>query len=91
MLKYIDFCHFQKKYQKQLLNKELDASKKAIHKFGELLGNRNAVTQTKPNDIKMEHCERSKFLNDSTVTKFVAKQWVKVNDLSSGQCSTNKI
>ena len=39
----------------------------------------------------MEHCERFKFLNDSTVTKFVAKQWVKVNDLSSGQCSTNKI
>ena len=54
MLKYIDFCHFQKKYQKQLLNKELDASKKAIHKFGELLGNRNAVTVTKPNDINME-------------------------------------
>ena len=57
MLKYIDFCHFQKKYQKQLLNKELDASKKAIHKFGELLGNRNAVTVTKPNDINMEKQE----------------------------------
>ena len=26
MLKYIDFYHLQKKYQKQLLNKELDAS-----------------------------------------------------------------
>ena len=39
----------------------------------------------------MEHCKGSKFLNDSTVTKVVAKKWVKVNDLSSGQCSTNKI
>ena len=38
----------------------------------------------------MEHFKISKLLDDSTVSKFVIKQWVKVNDLSSGQCSANK-
>ena len=41
--------------------------------------------------VKLEHYKISKLLNDSTVTKFVAKKWVKVNDLSSpGQCSVKK-
>ena len=38
----------------------------------------------------MEHCKISKLLNDSTVSKFVAKKQVKVNDLSSGKYSVNK-
>ena len=32
----------------------------------------------------------SKLSNDSTVSKFVTKKWVKVNNLSSGQYSVNK-
>ena len=41
-------------------------------------------------NIKMEHYKISKLLNDSTVSKFVTKKWVKVNDLSSGDYSINK-
>ena len=40
--------------------------------------------------IKMEHFKISKLLNDSTVSNFVTKKWVEVNDLSSGQYSFNK-
>ena len=32
-------------------------------------------------NIKMEHYKIYKLLNDSTVSKFVAKKWLKVNDL----------
>ena len=38
----------------------------------------------------MEHNKISQLLNDSTVSKFVTKKWVEVNDLPSGQCSVNK-
>ena len=38
----------------------------------------------------MEHYKISKLLNDSTVSKFVIKNWVQVNDLSSGQYPVNK-
>ena len=38
----------------------------------------------------MEHYKISKLLNDSTVSKFVTKKWVEVNDLSGGQYSVNK-
>ena len=38
----------------------------------------------------MERYKISKLLNDSTVSKFVTKKWVEVNDLSSGQYSVNK-
>ena len=38
----------------------------------------------------MEHYKISKLLNDSTVSIFVTKKWIKVNDLSSGQYSINK-
>ena len=38
----------------------------------------------------MEHYKISKLLDDSTVSKFVTKKWVEVNDLSSGQYSINK-
>ena len=32
----------------------------------------------------MEHYKISNLLTDSTVSKFVTKKWVEVNDLSSG-------
>ena len=38
----------------------------------------------------MEHYEISKLLNNSTVSKFVARQWIEVSDLSRGQYSDNK-
>ena len=38
----------------------------------------------------MEYSKISKPLNDSTVSKFVTKKWVEVNDLSIGQYSVNK-
>ena len=38
----------------------------------------------------MEHYKMSKLLNDSTVSKFVTKKWIEVNDLSSSQHSSNK-
>ena len=31
-----------------------------------------------------------KLLNDSTISKFVTKKWIEVNDLSSGKYSANK-
>ena len=40
--------------------------------------------------IKMEHYKISKPLNDSTLSKFVIKNWTELNDLSSGQYSVNK-
>ena len=40
--------------------------------------------------IKMEHYKIWKLLNNSTVSKFVAKKWVEVNYVSSGQYSVNK-
>ena len=38
----------------------------------------------------MEHHKISKLLNDLTVSKFVTRKWIKVNDLSDGQYSVNK-
>ena len=40
--------------------------------------------------MKMEHYKISKLLNDSTVSKFVTRKQVEVNDSSSGQCCVNK-
>ena len=40
--------------------------------------------------MKMEHYKKSKLLKDSTVSKFVTKNWMKVNDLSTDQYSVNK-
>ena len=48
------------------------------------------IKQIERSIITMEHFKISKLLDDSTVSKFVTKQWVKVIDLSSGQCSVNK-
>ena len=38
----------------------------------------------------MEHYKTSKLLNDSSVSKFVTKKWIELNDLSSGQYSVNR-
>ena len=38
----------------------------------------------------MNHSKISRFLNDSTVSKFVTTKWIEVNDLSNGQYSANK-
>ena len=38
----------------------------------------------------MEHYKVSKLLFDSTVSKFVTKKWIEVNDLSGGQYYVNK-
>ena len=38
----------------------------------------------------MEHYKISKLLNDCTLSKFVTKKWIEINDLSSGRCSPNK-
>ena len=38
----------------------------------------------------MEHYKISELLSDSTVSKFVTKTWIEINDLSSGQYSVNK-
>ena len=38
----------------------------------------------------MEHYKISKLLNNSAVSRFVTKKWVKVNELSIGEYSINK-
>ena len=38
----------------------------------------------------MEHYKISKLLNNSTVSMFVTRKWVQVNDLSRGQNSARK-
>ena len=38
----------------------------------------------------MEHCKVSKSLSDSTVSKFVTKKWIEVNNLSGNQYSSKK-
>ena len=38
----------------------------------------------------MEHYKISNLLNGSTVSKFVTKKWIEVNDLSIGQYSASK-
>ena len=38
----------------------------------------------------MELYKISKLLNNSTVSEFVTKRWIEVNDLSGGQYSVNK-
>ena len=38
----------------------------------------------------MRHYKISKLLNDSTVLKFVTREWIEVNDLSGVEYSSNK-
>ena len=51
---------------------------------------RRYIKQIEKSIIRIEHYKISRPLNDSTVSKFVTKKWVEVNDLSSGQFSANK-
>ena len=37
--------------------------------------------------MKMEQCKIFRLLNNSSVSQFVTKKWVEVNDLSSGEYS----
>ena len=48
------FLLFARKYQKQLLDKGLDASKKVVHEAGEYLGNKITDALTKSNDDNIE-------------------------------------
>ena len=48
------------------------------------------IKQIEKSIIKMKHCKISKPLNDLSVSKFLTKRWVKVNDLSSGEYSMKK-
>ena len=48
------------------------------------------IKQFEKSILIMEHHKISKLLNDPTVSKFVTKKWIKVNDLSSRQYSVNK-
>ena len=48
------------------------------------------IKQIEKSIIKMGHYKLSKLLNNSTVSKFVTKKCIKVNDLSSGQYSAYK-
>ena len=56
-VKGYEFLSFARKYKKQLLNTGLDAvktaSKKAVHKAGEFLGDKTADKVTNPNDHKI--------------------------------------
>ena len=46
---------------------------------------RRNIERIKISNIKIKHQKISKLLNDSTVSKFVIKNQIEVNDLSSGQ------
>ena len=48
------------------------------------------IKQISKSVMKMEHYKISNLLNDSTVSNFSTKKWIKVNDLSCGQCSVNE-
>ena len=40
--------------------------------------------------MKVENYKISKLLNDSFISQFVTRKWIKANDLSSGQYYFNK-
>ena len=48
------------------------------------------IKQIEKSITKMEHYKISKLLNNSTLSKFATKKWVKVHDFPSGQYSVNK-
>ena len=48
------FLSFARKYEKQLLDKGLDASKKVVYEVGEDLGNKIVDAVTKSNDVNIE-------------------------------------
>ena len=61
MLKDVDFYHLQGNIKKQLLDTGLDAlktaSKTAVHKTSEFIGNKTADAVTKSNDDKIDKQE----------------------------------
>ena len=50
VMKGYGFLSFARKYKKQILDKGLDASKKVVHKTGELIENKIADAVTKSSD-----------------------------------------
>ena len=56
-VKWYGCLSFAKKYEKQLLDKGLDASKKVVHKADEFIGNKIADAITKSNDDNIEEQE----------------------------------
>ena len=46
-----------------------------------------SIKWVKTSIIKMEYYKISRLINDSTVSKFAASKWIKVNDLSGSQYS----
>ena len=52
-VKEYGFLSFARKYNKQILSKGLNASKKVVHKAGEFIGNQIADAVTKLNDDKI--------------------------------------
>ena len=42
---------------------------------------RRSIKQNEKRILKMKHYKISKLLNNSTVSKFVSRKWVEVNDL----------
>ena len=51
------FLSFARKYKKQFLNTGLDASKKVVHKAGEVLGNKIEDAVTNSNDDNIDKQE----------------------------------
>ena len=99
MLKDMDFV-ICKKIIKQLLDTGLGAvktaSKKVVHKAGETLGNKTTdpVTQLKNDEVvKADENPRNVeviIIKRFNCSKICNKEWIKVNNLSSGQYSVNR-
>ena len=51
---------------------------------------RSNIKRIKTSIIKMEHYKISKLLNDSTLSRFLTKKSIEINDLSSDQYSVSK-
>ena len=52
---------------------------------------RRNIKRIKTNIINLEHNKISELLNDLSVSNFLTKQSIEINDLLSGQYSVNKI
>ena len=55
-----------------------------------LLEKKRNIKLTKTSSREMEYYKVSKLLNDLSVSKFGTRKSIKLNYLSSGQCSANK-
>ena len=52
---------------------------------------RTNIKYIKASIIKIEHYKIPKLISNSTVSEFVTKRWIEVNNLSRGQYAVNKI